>query len=220
MQVSSSSYSTWGQAQNYASSSSSKTNALSEKLFSSLDSDSSGGVDESEFTTLLEELTSASSDDISSAFSNIDSDSDGSISQSEFQDAMQASMPPPPMMGGGMPPASGSSSESEDESSEDDIFAQFDTNGDGEVSQAELMAGLQAMKEEREKSFSSQQLFGSKQQLSDLVNSNADTTTTEVTKEESNDAISRDMLQKFMMAYIQNSVSFSATSNSMQSFSA
>jgi Ca2+-binding EF-hand superfamily protein len=212
MQVSNSYSSAWSQMQNYQNTSTnaqqSRSQKLSDEMFSTLDTDSSGLVDESEFTSLIEELTNAGSEDIASAFANIDSDSDGSITQSELASAIESSMPPPPMMGG-MPPPMQSTSEEDDSTSEDDIFAQFDTNGDGTVSQEELLAGLESMKPQKPQKMSSEQIFDK------LLQSN-----TQATQSDQNSQLSSDVFQKSLMSYIQNSAAMTSSSSSIQSFSA
>ncbi len=85
---------------------------LSQGLFSSLDTDSSNGIDSTEFSAAAQELLASSSSSTTSVndiFSSMDSDQDGSISQSELKTALtesmtamqQSGMMPPP---GGMPP--------------------------------------------------------------------------------------------------------------------
>lgn len=84
-------------------------------------------------------------------FSQADTNEDGSIDSSEFA-AMLESMPPPP------PPPSGSSSS--EASSSEDLFASIDTDGDGSLSQEELEANAEKMREEMRNKFDLASLLG------------------------------------------------------------
>jgi Ca2+-binding EF-hand superfamily protein len=107
------------------------------KMFAKVDTDSSGGVDQTELGTMLSnisEKTGASLGDAKELFTKMDSNSDGSLSSDELDTGMKALMPPPPStmefaqsrgMGGS-------------EGSQDDLFAKVDTDGDGSVSKDEL----------------------------------------------------------------------------------
>lgn len=107
------------------------------KMFAKVDTDGSGGVDQTELGTMLSnisEKTSVSLGDAKELFTQMDSNSDGSLSSDELDTGMKALMPPPPStmefaqqhgMGGS-------------EGSQDDLFAKVDTDGDGKVSQDEL----------------------------------------------------------------------------------
>ncbi len=107
------------------------------KRFAKVDTDGSGGVDQTELSTMLSnisEKTGASLGDAKELFTQMDSNSDGSLSSDELDAGMKALMPPPPStmefaqsrgMGGS-------------EGSQDDLFAKVDTDGDGTVSKDEL----------------------------------------------------------------------------------
>jgi Ca2+-binding EF-hand superfamily protein len=157
------SYATYG-------SSTSSTNSLSSKfaeaLLTSLDSDSSGSVDSTEFSSAALELANGDTSAVNDAFSSLDSNKDGSISIDELTSMLSAqstmasgSMPPPP------PPSSSSSYGQKDNgytqdeltamakevsstdsnlasllSSVAENFDAADANGDGKVTSAEAMA--------------------------------------------------------------------------------
>lgn len=107
------------------------------KMFAKVDTDGSGGVDQTELGTMLSnisEKTGVSLGDAKELFTQMDSNSDGSLSSDELDAGMKALMPPPPStmefaqsrgMGGS-------------EGSQDDLFAKVDTDGDGTVSKDEL----------------------------------------------------------------------------------
>lgn len=107
------------------------------KMFAKVDTDGSGGVDQTELGTMLSnisEKTGTSLGDAKELFTQMDSNSDGSLSSDELDTGMKALMPPPPStmefaqsrgMGGS-------------EGSQDDLFAKVDTDGDGSVSKDEL----------------------------------------------------------------------------------
>jgi Ca2+-binding EF-hand superfamily protein len=126
--------------------------ALQEKLFSKLDVNGDGGVDESELNDFLSYAASAtgSTSATSSAdlFKNIDSDGDGSISKTEMADGAKSLFdelrtqlmsksgeagPPPP------PPA-------EDSDEQQQLFAQIDADGSGSIDQTELGTFLEQTK--------------------------------------------------------------------------
>jgi Ca2+-binding EF-hand superfamily protein len=123
--------------------------ALQEKLFSKLDVDGSGGIDQSElkdFLSFAASSTQGSSQvDSAQAFSALDSDGDGSVTSTELADGARSlfdalrsqlatsdSARPPP------PPAPGS------EQDANDLFATMDANGDGAIDQDELGTFLSA----------------------------------------------------------------------------
>ena len=154
---------TYGSSTNSTSSLSSK---FAEALLTSLDSDSSGSVDSTEFSSAALELANGDTSAVNDAFSSLDSNKDGSISIDELTSMLSAqstmasgSMPPPP------PPSSSSSHGQEDNgytqdeltamakevsstdsnlasllSSVAENFDAADANGDGKVTSAEAMA--------------------------------------------------------------------------------
>jgi Ca2+-binding EF-hand superfamily protein len=115
------------------------------KMFAKVDTDGSGGVDQTELGTMLSnisEKTGVSLGDAKELFTQMDSNSDGSLSSDELDAGMKALMPPPPStmefaqsrgMGGS-------------EGSQDDLFAKVDTDGDGSVSKDELQVLADKMK--------------------------------------------------------------------------
>lgn len=152
----------------------SSTNASDKlsQLFSSIDSDGSGGLSSSELQSFVDTMskdtrgallsvqegatssdgtstTSSASSSSAQAFDAIDTDGDGAISESELSGFMQANMPPPP------PPPEGGAAEASDSSSTtsasstsssmaSDLMSSIDTDGDGSVSQSELSSFLEA----------------------------------------------------------------------------
>jgi len=165
--------STYGSYGNSTSSSrTSLSSQFAEALLTSMDSDSSGSIDSTEFSSAALALSSSTDEStISDAFSSLDSDGDGTISADElsalFSDGSTmaaGSMPPPP------PPAQSSSSNSTEDtgytadeltamasevSSTDSNLASLlasvvenfdaaDANGDGKVTSAEAMAYQQS----------------------------------------------------------------------------
>lgn len=123
---------------------------MAKELLNSIDSDASGSVDLTEFTTAMQSSSSSSDSTLSDIFSKIDSNSDGAMSSEEFLAALEASKPQKPQGNGEMmgsmppppPPPPSSSEESSEESSTSDVFSALDTNKDGTISQDELLALL------------------------------------------------------------------------------
>ena len=117
------------------------------KMFAKVDTDGSGGVDQTELGSMLSKIsekTGASVGDAKELFTQMDSNSDGSLSSDELDAGMQALMPPPPStmefaQSRGMGGSGGS---------QDDLFAKVDTDGDGSVSQDELQVLTDKIKED------------------------------------------------------------------------
>lgn len=108
---------------------------MQEKMFAKVDTDSSGGVDQSELQGLLADVAQktgvtndSSSDEL---FSKMDSNSDGSLSSDELDQGMQSIMPPPPST------VDFAQSRSDEAST---TYDPLDTNEDGTVSAQERMA--------------------------------------------------------------------------------
>ena len=139
------------------------------QLFSSIDSDGSGGLSSSELQSFVDTMskdtrgallsvqegatssdgtsaTSSTSSSSAEAFDAIDADGDGAISESELSGFLQANMPPPPPPpDGGAEGASSSTSSASSSSGEaSDLLTSMDTDGDGSVSQSELSSFLEA----------------------------------------------------------------------------
>jgi Ca2+-binding EF-hand superfamily protein len=151
----------------------SSTSSFAEELLTSMDSDGSGSIDSTEFSSAALALLNNDESALSDAFSSLDSDSDGAISADELNSlfSQQAStmaagsMPPPP------PPPSSTSSEEDtgltldemtsmlkDVSSTDsnlatlltsvsENFDEADADGDGKVTFAEAMSYQQSTQE-------------------------------------------------------------------------
>lgn len=138
--------STMAFAQSRSDDSTGATGQAGDDLFSKVDSDGDGAVNQTELQALLEKMsggtaskTGVSSDEL---FSQLDADGDGSLSEAEF-DAGRPSgeagggavggMPPPPPGGPGGPGGASASSST--------TYDPLDTNEDGVVSAAEQAAG-------------------------------------------------------------------------------
>jgi Ca2+-binding EF-hand superfamily protein len=120
--------------------------ALQEKLFSKLDVNGDGGIDQSELGDFMDYVSSAtgstSQTDSSQLFKTLDADGDGSISKQELTDGakklfeeLRAQL------------ASTKSEKSDDAQSahkpdSKELFAKMDANGDGSISQDELSTFL------------------------------------------------------------------------------
>ena len=117
------------------------------KMFAKVDTDGSGGVDQTELGSMLSKIsekTGASVGDAKELFTQMDSNSDGSLSSDELDAGMKALMPPPPStmefaQSRGMGGSGGS---------QDDLFAKVDTDGDGSVSKDELQVLTDKIKED------------------------------------------------------------------------
>ena len=108
--------------------------ASAEDFFSKLDTDGDGVVSQSEFLA-------AKPDDVSDEmaqqlYKSLDSNSDDSLTAQEYAAASMAAPPPPP------PPQSsnGSASSGSAATAISDLLSQWDTDGDGVVSEAEFLA--------------------------------------------------------------------------------
>jgi Ca2+-binding EF-hand superfamily protein len=137
----------------------SQRGARFQSAFSSLDSDSSGGISADELTSALS--STLSDTDTSSLLDSLDGDDDGSVSENELESALDAaaesrrpSLPPgPPPLNG--PPGSGMASSGDDSSAGGSVSGgsaaaggtssstlnPLDTNQDGYVSAEERVAG-------------------------------------------------------------------------------
>jgi Ca2+-binding EF-hand superfamily protein len=115
------------------------------KMFAKVDADSSGGVDQAELSTMLDDIskkTGTSLGDSKELFTKMDSNADGSLSSDELDAGMKALMPPPPStMDFAQSRGMGGS-----DGSQDDLFAKVDTDGDGSVSKDELQVLADKMK--------------------------------------------------------------------------
>jgi Ca2+-binding EF-hand superfamily protein len=107
------------------------------KMFAKVDADSSGGVDQTELSTMLADIskkTGVSLGDSKELFTKMDSNSDGSLSSDELGQGMKDLMPPPPStMDFAQSRSTGGSG-----GNQDDLFSKVDTNSDGSVDADEL----------------------------------------------------------------------------------
>ena len=109
------------------------------KMFAKVDTDSSGGVDKAELTTMLSEISQKTGTSIGSdteaTFTKMDSNAYGNLSSDELGKGMQSLMPPPSTMDFAQSRSANGTSGSG--GSQEDLFAKIDTNGDGSVDKAE-----------------------------------------------------------------------------------
>ena len=113
------------------------------KMFSKVDADSSGGVDQAELQTLFTDISkkTGTSLDAAKLFTTMDTDANGSLSSEELGSGMHSVMPPPPST---MEFAQGRNATS----ATDDLFGKVDANSDGSVDEAEMTAFTDKMKTE------------------------------------------------------------------------
>jgi Ca2+-binding EF-hand superfamily protein len=117
-------------------------------LFSKVDANSNGSVDETEMTAFTDKMKTETRRDSPSSFSELDTDSDGLLSQAEF-DAVKPGGPPDGAGGmqgaGGPPPAGGAGrpggAQATESTSSSTTYDALDTNEDGTVSEMERLAG-------------------------------------------------------------------------------
>ena len=127
--------------------------ALQEKLFSKLDVNNDGGIDQNELGQFLDYVSSStgstSQTDTSQLFKTLDSDGDGTISKQELTDGSKKLFEElrTQLIGSQSGSASSSTTDSTsataatDESQDakkQELFAKIDTNGDGSIDQSEL----------------------------------------------------------------------------------
>ncbi len=76
------------------------------RMFSKVDKNGDGGLDQSEFQTVADKIRSMTSEsmDVEEIFSTYDTDQDGVLSQEEAKSAMEAHKPSGPPFGGMVPP--------------------------------------------------------------------------------------------------------------------
>ncbi len=108
-------------------------------LFSKIDSDSSSGIDKTEFSAFAKKLSqdSGNSIDVDDVFSTYDTDGDGHLSSDEMKSFMRDNPPPPPpngMSGGPQGP--------------DDLFAQLDGNSDSGIDKSEFSTFSEKLSED------------------------------------------------------------------------
>lgn len=107
------------------------------KMFAKADTDSSGGVNQTELQSMLDDVASktgvSNSTKTSELFSKIDSNSDGSLTSDELASGMANILPPPSTMDF----AQSRSSQSSDSGAE--RFAKLDADGNGALSKDEML---------------------------------------------------------------------------------
>ena len=107
------------------------------RMFAKVDTDSSGGVDQTELSTMLTDISEKTGLDLGDSkelFSKMDSNSDGSLSSDELGEGMKDLMPPPPStMDFAQSRSTGGSG-----GNQEDLFAKVDTNSDGSIDADEL----------------------------------------------------------------------------------
>ena len=116
------------------------------KMFAKVDTDSSGGVDQTELSSMLSDVaskTGASLGDSKELFTKMDSNADGSLSSDELDKGMKDLMPPPSTMDFAQSRGMGGSN-----GSQDDLFSKVDTDSDGAVSKDELQVLTDKIKSE------------------------------------------------------------------------
>ncbi|MFM2253574.1 MAG: hypothetical protein RJB68_1911 [Pseudomonadota bacterium] len=116
------------------------------KMFAKVDTDSSGGVDQTELSSMLSDVaskTGASLGDSQELFTKMDSNADCSLSSDELDKGMKDLMPPPSTMDFAQSRGMGGS-----HGSQDDLFSKVDTDSDGVVSQDELQVLTDKIKSE------------------------------------------------------------------------
>ena len=123
------------------------------QAFNSADSDSSGGLDVSEFSSLMEEMMAGGAGPVNGAgksaeavFSDIDSDSDGSLSQEEMDAHHQE------MMASLSPSAAGSTVSATSmtallQAQMDELFSSADADGSGGLNEEEFSSFNSSMQE-------------------------------------------------------------------------
>lgn len=112
------------------------------KMFNKADTDASGGVDATELTTLLQEVsdkTGVSVQDPQALFQQMDGNGDGSLSSEELAEGMKQVLPPPP--------STMAFAQSRGNAG-DDLFGKIDTNADGSLDQTELQTFTDMVKAE------------------------------------------------------------------------
>jgi Ca2+-binding EF-hand superfamily protein len=117
--------------------------ALQEKLFSKLDVNGDGGIDQSELGDFLDYVSSATGSttqtDTSQLFKTLDADGDGAISKQDLTDGAQK------LFEELRTQLASTQTEKADKSHKPDskeLFANIDANGDGSIDQSELSTFL------------------------------------------------------------------------------
>lgn len=111
------------------------------KMFAKVDTNGSGGVDQTELSTMLSDISQKSGVtlDAQKLFASMDSNSDGSLSSDELAQGMQSVMPSPSSTMDFAQNRTG-------QSGTDDLFSKVDSNSDGSVDATEMKAFTDKMK--------------------------------------------------------------------------
>ena len=117
---------------------------------SKIDTDQSGGVNDTELQGLLDKVAQKTGTQLSASdvLTQFDADGNGQLSSDELGKTMQSILPPPSTMDFAQQRASGSSSADGTAGTGeagDDLFAKVDADGDNAISSTELQALLEAM---------------------------------------------------------------------------
>ena len=118
-----------------------------ERLMSKIDTDQSGGVNDTELQGLLDKVAQKTGTQLSAADvrTQFDTDGNGQLSSDELGKTMQSILPPPSTMDFAQQRASSSTNADSTGEAGDDLFAKVDTDGDNAISSTELQALLEAM---------------------------------------------------------------------------
>jgi Ca2+-binding EF-hand superfamily protein len=116
-------------------------------LFTKVDTNQDGSLDESEVATFAEKMSemTGQSADAAEMMAKFDTDEDGTVTESEFSAARHQGPPPPPP-GGMMPPGGMQASDTTETTSS--LISSLDSDGDGSVSEDEFKVGLNTMIQE------------------------------------------------------------------------
>jgi Ca2+-binding EF-hand superfamily protein len=115
---------------------SSRANAMKERLFAKVDSDSSGSVDKTELQSMLDHMATQGGSQAASAddwLGKMDSNGDGSLDSSELDAGMKSLMPPPSSTVDFAQQRAGGSS-----AAVDDLFSKLDSDASGGLAATEL----------------------------------------------------------------------------------
>ena len=118
-----------------------------ERLMAKIDTDQSGGVNDTELQGLLDKVAEKTGTQLSAAdvLTQFDADGNGQLSSDELGKTMQSILPPPSTMDFAQQRASSSTNADSTGEAGDDLFAKVDTDGDNAISSTELQALLEAM---------------------------------------------------------------------------
>jgi len=116
---------------------------MQEKMFSKVDANGSGGVDQAELQSLFTDIIQKTGQTLNAndAFTTMDSNADGSLSSDELATGMKSVMPPPTST---LEFAQNHGSNT----GQDDLFSKVDANSDGSVDETEMTAFTDKMKTE------------------------------------------------------------------------